>query len=80
MSEIIDIYKGRIIQKDTYFAFEIYNHVTNTWQEFVIRETMEQLKEIINTPTTDVDSGEIRVDESGRVITIIYPYYYEEVV
>ena len=80
MSEIINIYKGRITQKDTYFAFEIYNYVTDTWQEFVIRETMEQLKETINTPATDADSGEIRVDESGRVITIIYPYYYEEAV
>lgn len=76
MSDEIDIYQGRIIHKDGYFAFEILNN--EQWCELVIRGTEAELKQLAMDALLDENNQPV-VDSNGKIKTATYPYYYKEI-
>lgn len=73
---MLEQYKGRVIEKNDYWAFE-YKNAEAEWCELIIRSTKEQLLEEINTQLLDLD-GNPKKNEDGETLTVISPFWYEE--
>lgn len=70
-------YKLRITQKEGYFALEYEEPVEKEWKEMIIRDTKEAILDIIIIEKDE--DGNPKIDpETGKTITNLSPYYYEE--
>lgn len=63
--------------EEDYFAFEYHEENSEEWKEIIVRGTKEELLEM-TTSLKDEEGNDIIDETTGKVKTILSPFYYEE--